>query len=66
MKTISPGDFERMTADGTLDTVLAVFPDQQGRLAGKRYTARTYLSQARGGWEGCDYLLGCEIGRAHV
>jgi len=61
MKTISPGDFERMTADGTLDTVLAVFPDQQGRLAGKRYTARTYLSQARGGWEGCDYLLGCDL-----
>ncbi len=61
MNTISPADFERMTADGTLDTVLAVFPDQQGRLTGKRYTARTYLSQAREGWEGCDYLLGCDL-----
>lgn len=61
MKTISQGDFERMTANGAIDTVLAVFPDQQGRLAGKRYTARTYLSQAREGWEGCDYLLGCDL-----
>lgn len=61
MKTISQSDLERMTADGTLDTVLTVFPDQQGRLAGKRYTARTYLNQAREGWEGCDYLLGCDL-----
>jgi glutamine synthetase len=50
-----------MTGDGTVDTVLAVFPDQQGRLAGKRYTARTFLTQARQGWEGCDYLLGCDL-----
>jgi glutamine synthetase len=50
-----------MTGDGTVDTVLAVFPDQQGRLAGKRYTARTFLPQARQGWEGCDYLLGCDL-----
>ena len=50
-----------MTTAASVDTVLAVFPDQQGRLAGKRYTARTFLSQAREGWEGCDYLLGCDL-----
>ncbi|MGZ8398990.1 MAG: glutamine synthetase family protein [Gemmatimonadales bacterium] len=50
-----------MATAGSVDTVLAVFPDQQGRLAGKRYTARTFLSQAREGWEGCDYLLGCDV-----
>ncbi|MDQ3223397.1 MAG: glutamine synthetase family protein [Gemmatimonadota bacterium] len=50
-----------MTTAASVDTVLAVFPDQQGRLAGKRYTARTFLSQAREGWEGCDYLLGCDV-----
>ena len=61
MKTISLGELERMTAADSVDTVLAVFPDQQGRLAGKRYTARTFLSQAREGWEGCDYLLGCDL-----
>jgi glutamine synthetase len=61
VKTISLGELERMTAADSVDTVLAVFPDQQGRLAGKRYTARTFLSQAREGWEGCDYLLGCDL-----
>ena len=50
-----------MAAAGTVDTVLTAFPDQQGRLAGKRYTARNYLSQAQHGWEGCDYLLGCDL-----
>ncbi len=61
MKTISPAELEQMATAGSVDTVLAVFPDQQGRLAGKRYTARTFLSQAREGWEGCDYLLGCDL-----
>jgi len=61
MKTISLAELEKMAAAGSVDTVLAVFPDQQGRLAGKRYTARTFLSQAREGWEGCDYLLGCDV-----
>ena len=61
MKTISLAELEKMAAGGGVDTVLAAFPDQQGRLAGKRYTARTFLSQAREGWEGCDYLLGCDV-----
>jgi len=61
VKTISLAELEQMTTAGSVDTVLAVFPDQQGRLAGKRYTARTFLSQAREGWEGCDYLLGCDL-----
>jgi glutamine synthetase len=50
-----------MTEAGTVDTVITAFPDQQGRLTGKRYTARTFLSQASEGWEGCDYLLGCDL-----
>ncbi|HEV8178347.1 MAG TPA: glutamine synthetase family protein [Gemmatimonadales bacterium] len=61
MKTISLAELEKMATAGGVDTVLTVFPDQQGRLAGKRYTARTFLSQAREGWEGCDYLLGCDV-----
>ncbi|HEY7682501.1 MAG TPA: glutamine synthetase family protein [Gemmatimonadales bacterium] len=61
MRAIPIAQLEQMTGDGTVDTVLAVFPDQQGRLAGKRYTARTFLTQARQGWEGCDYLLGCDL-----
>jgi glutamine synthetase len=50
-----------MADDGAVDTVVTAFPDQQGRLAGKRYTVHTFLSQAREGWEGCDYLLGCDL-----
>lgn len=61
MKTISLATLQKLAAAGALDTVLTTFPDQQGRLAGKRYTARTFLSQARHGWEGCDYLLGCDL-----
>ena len=61
MKTISLAELEQMAAADSVDTVLTVFPDQQGRLAGKRYTARTFLSQAHEGWEGCDYLLGCDL-----
>jgi glutamine synthetase len=50
-----------MADDGAVDTVVTAFPDQQGRLAGKRYTVHTFLSQAREGWEGCNYLLGCDL-----
>jgi len=61
MKTCALGELRRMVDQGSIDTVLAVFPDQQGRLVGKRYTGRTYLTTAHQGWEGCDYLLGCDI-----
>ena len=61
MKNITLAELRRMIELGTIDTVLAVFPDQQGRLTGKRYTGRTYVTQAHEGWEGCDYLLGCDI-----
>jgi len=61
MRTIPIAQLEQMAGEGKVDTVLAVFPDQQGRLTGKRYTARTFLGQAKEGWEGCDYLLGCDI-----
>ena len=61
VKTISIKKLEQLVNEAAVDTVITVFPDQQGRLAGKRYTARTFLSQANDGWEGCDYLLGCDL-----
>jgi glutamine synthetase len=61
MNTISARELERLAKDGGVDTVLTVFPDQQGRLTGKRYTARTFLEQSRHGWEACNYLLGCDL-----
>jgi glutamine synthetase len=61
MKTITLAELGRLVEQGAIDTVLAVFPDQQGRLTGKRYSGRTYVAQAHAGWEGCDYLLACDI-----
>jgi glutamine synthetase len=61
MNTIPLDILKRKVDEGAIDTVLAAFPDLQGRLAGKRYTARTFLAQAMEAWEGCDYLLGCDI-----
>jgi glutamine synthetase len=61
MNTLPLDLLQRKVDEGAIDTVLATFPDLQGRLAGKRYTGRTFLTQAVHGWEGCDYLLGCDI-----
>jgi glutamine synthetase len=61
MKTISLRELGQLATEGAVNTVLTVFPDQQGRLTGKRYTARTFLEQASKGWEACNYLLGCDI-----
>lgn len=61
MRTIGLAELEARVREDSIDTVLAVMPDLQGRLAGKRYTGRSFLSHARHGWHGCDYLLGCDI-----
>ena len=52
----------RMVADGQIDTVLSTFPDMQGRLMGKRLTARFFLDHvARDGSHACSYLLGTDV-----
>lgn len=61
MNSIALRELEQLAKEGAVDTVVTVFPDQQGRLTGKRYTARTFLDQARHGWEACNYLLGCDL-----
>jgi glutamine synthetase len=53
---------ERLVADGQIDTVLSTFPDMQGRLMGKRLTARFFLEHvAREGTHACSYLLGTDV-----
>ncbi len=53
---------ERMVADGQIDTILSTFPDMQGRLMGKRLTARFFLDHvAAEGSHACSYLLGTDI-----
>ncbi|HKO02561.1 MAG TPA: glutamine synthetase family protein [Thermoanaerobaculia bacterium] len=53
---------KRLTADGELETVLAVFPDMYGRLVGKRLVARFFVDEVLGhGMHACDYLLACDV-----
>jgi glutamine synthetase len=47
---------------GRVDTVLIVFTDMQGRLAGKRLSAEFFLDEvAEGHAEGCNYLLAVDV-----
>jgi glutamine synthetase len=53
---------KRLTADGELETVLAVFPDMYGRLVGKRLVAKFFVDEVLGhGMHACDYLLACDV-----
>jgi glutamine synthetase len=53
--------------EGTLDTVLLALTDMQGRLQGKRLTARHFLAEvAEHGAEGCNYLLAVDVDMAPV
>ena len=47
---------------GEVDTVLLALTDMQGRLQGKRLTARHFLDEvAHHGAEGCNYLLAVDV-----
>jgi glutamine synthetase len=55
-------DLEGAVGEGTIDTVLLVMTDMQGRLQGKRLTARYFLDEvADHGAEGCNYLLAVDV-----
>ena len=55
-------DLETATRDGSIDTVLLAITDMQGRLQGKRLTARHFLDQVLpDGAEGCNYLLAVDV-----
>src|SRR3954471_20374161 len=51
----------RLIADKAVDTVLVCMVDMQGRLAGKRMTARHFLETRHEDVHACDYLLGVDI-----
>ncbi len=52
---------------GEVDTVLLALTDMQGRLQGKRMTARHFLAEvAEHGAEGCNYLLAVDVEMATV
>ena len=55
-------ELRRAVDDGTVDTVLLAFADMEGRLQGKRLTARHFLDDvAEHGSEGCNYLLAVDV-----
>ncbi|WP_051847122.1 glutamine synthetase family protein [Streptomyces sp. NRRL F-5053] len=61
------GGLDRLIADGRIDTVMVGLPDQQGRLAGKRYDGRHYLQHVRrAGMEMCAYTLAHDVDRIPI
>ena len=66
----APASHQPMTVDrlrdavasGVVDTVLVVFTDIQGRLAGKRIHGRYFVEEVLAhGTEGCNYLLAVDV-----
>ena len=52
---------KKQVADGQIDTVIAAFPDMQGRLMGKRFHAQHFVESA---WEEthcCNYLIATDM-----
>src|SRR6266581_2611722 len=60
--TLTLDGLEKLVRGGEIDTVLGTFPDQQGRLMGKRVTGSFFLDQvARDGMHACAYLLTVDV-----
>src|SRR6266576_3383589 len=56
------GDLKKAVDDGSIDTVLLCIADMEGRLQGKRLTARHFLDAVVDhGAEGCNYLLAVDV-----
>ena len=60
-------DLRRAEEAGEIDTVLLAMTDMQGRLQGKRLTAKHFLKEvAHHGAESCNYLLAVDVDMATV
>src|SRR5678815_652474 len=56
------GELETLIDKGEIDTVIVAFPDMQGRLVGKRVSARLFREDvAQHGAEACNYLLAVDV-----
>ncbi|MBU3749898.1 MAG: glutamine synthetase [Mycobacterium sp.] len=59
---LTPGELDRLMAAGEVDTVIVAFSDMQGRLTGKRVSARLFAEEiAAHGAECCNYLLAVDV-----
>ena len=47
--------------DGSIDTVIAAFPDMQGRLMGKRFHAHFFVNNAFEETHCCNYLIATDL-----
>ena len=54
-------ELQEAVATSEIDTVVACFPDMQGRLIGKRFQAEYFVEGAYEETHGCDYLLANDI-----
>src|ERR1700754_4714125 len=59
---LSQTDLESLVAAGEIDTVIVAFTDMQGRLTGKRISARLFVDDVIAhGAECCNYLLAVDV-----
>jgi glutamine synthetase len=59
---LAQADLERMVSEHEIDTVIVAFTDMQGRLTGKRISARLFVDDvAAHGAECCNYLLAVDV-----
>ena len=59
---LSLGGLEKLIDAGDVDTVIVAFTDMQGRIMGKRVSARFFLDEvAEGGAECCNYLFAVDV-----
>ena len=65
-ETLSMKSLRTAVKNGSVDTVIAAFPDMQGRLMGKRFHAQFFVDNA---WEEthcCNYLIATDLEMATV
>jgi len=61
---LTPDEIRAAVANGSIDTVLVVFPDLQGRLMGKRVVGEYFVDEVLppgGALEACNYLLALDV-----
>ena len=59
---LTRGELDRLMSAGEIDTVIVAFADMQGRLTGKRVSARLFAEEvAAHGAECCNYLLAVDV-----
>jgi glutamine synthetase len=59
--TLNFEELKTAVSDGTIDTVLACFPDMQGRLMGKRFHAVNFVQTSYKETHCCNYLLATDL-----